>query len=247
MLSYASSARLAAAAVVCAVSAPAFAGAPDMSLTVNAGSISKNQTLVAVDPTSAVGIYNGTLTGAEGIWSAFYNLNASSSVTMSSSEQSGANSWMSGSFSISNTTQSEVTYFITLSLPTAVTSAMSGLFNGSISGTLVTGGAGYLRTVGDTSLWTASSGGMTVKTLFDAPVNVNRGSAGATSLGSQSFTATSSPMFGDNLATILSFKLSAGATASFTTSFSGIGTPVPAPGAVALLGCAGLALRRRRR
>jgi hypothetical protein len=45
----------------------------------------------------------------------------------------------------------------------------------------------------------------------------------------------------------LNFILSGGDTASFSTALGGVGVPVPAPGALALLASAGLVARRRRR
>jgi hypothetical protein len=254
MLSTAHRARFSAMVATCTVAAmtstslmtstSAHATALPMSLTINAGSTSSLESLNPNSVSGGVGIYNGTLANA-GNWNAYYNINASSTIAGSS-----ASAYQTGSFSITNLTAGTVTYLITLALPTDVGTPQSGsfTFSGSVSGTLITGGAGMLQTVGaGTSLWTAQTGGSVVDTLFDDPFMVQRSSAGATNFGSQSFTGMSSSTFGDTIGMTFSFRLSAGSTASFTTALNGSGTVIPAPGALALLGCAGLVGNRRRR
>lgn len=248
MLSIAHSARHAAAAatfvVVATTSTSAFATALPMSLTINAGSTSSLESLNPTSVSGGIGIYNGSLSNA-GNWNAYYNMNASSTVSGAS-----ASAYQTGSFSITNLTAGTVTYLITLALPTDVAGPQTGsyTFNGSVSGTLITSGQGRLETVGaGTSLWTAQTGGSVVDTLFDDPFLVQRSSQGATNFGSQSFTGVASSSFGDTIGMTFSFRLSAGSTASFTTSLNGSGTAVPAPGALALIGCAGLVRNRRRR
>lgn len=255
MLSTAHRARFAAMAATCTVvamtsmtlvtSTSAYATALPMSLTINAGSTSSLESLNPNSVSGGVGIYNGTLANA-GNWNAYYNLNASSTLTGAS-----ASAFQTGSFSITNLTSGTVTYLITMALPTDVGTPQPGsfTFNGSVSGTLITsGGPGMLQTVGaGTSLWTAQTGGSVVDTLFDDPFMVQRSSAGATNFGSQSFSGVSSSTFGDTIGMTFSFRLSAGSTASFTTSLNGSGTIIPAPGALALLSCAGLVGNRRRR
>lgn len=250
MLSIARSLRLAATVAVCAVSAPAFAAALPMSLTINAGSASALHDLAPNSVSGGTGIYNGTLSDA-GDWNVFYNFNASSTVNSTGGVQTGASAFQNGSFSITNLTAGEITYLITLTLPTEVTDSMLGSFTGSVSGTLITSGPGLLATAGPaTSLWTAQTGGTTVAPLFENPFIAQRSTQGATSIGSRSFgnpdpLATST--FGNTIGITFNFRLSAGATASFTTNLSGVGTPVPAPAALAVLACAGLVPSRRRR
>jgi hypothetical protein len=250
MLSIARSARLAAAVAVCAVSAPAFAAALPMTLTINAGSASAFHELTPNSVSGGAGIYNGTLTD-NGDWNIFYNMNASSTVTSTGGVQTGASAYQNGSFSITNLTAGEVTYLITMSLPTEVAAPMMGSFTGSVSGTLITSGVGLLATAGPgTALWTAQTGGATVEDLFENPFIAQRTTQGATSIGSRSFgnpTPLATPAFGDTIGFTFHFRLSAGATASFTTALSGVGTPVPAPAAIAVLAGFGLAPSRRRR
>ncbi|RLS95970.1 MAG: hypothetical protein DWI10_02445, partial [Planctomycetota bacterium] len=99
------------------------------------------------------------------------------------------------------------------------------------------------------SLWTGTTAGTPVATLFDAPINVTRSSSGATSLGSRSFglpVGVEVAEFGAAMSLIFRFNLSAGDTASFTTGLNGVGFAIPAPGAIALLALAGFVARRRR-
>ena len=249
MLSLSSSSRFSAAAIVCALAAPAFADAPILALTVNAGAASKLQDLNANSIAGGTGIYNGTVVGTDSIWSLYYNLNASTSVTTDGTAQTGASSWVNGSVAITNMTSSEVAYMISLTVPTDVVDAMWGRFNGTTSGTLVTNGAGYINTIAAASMWTGTTAGAQVATLFDAPISVTRSSSGATSLGSRSFglpVGVEVAEFGAAMSLIFRFNLSAGDTASFTTGLNGVGFAIPAPGAIALLALAGFVARRRR-
>jgi MYXO-CTERM domain-containing protein len=242
MLSIGSSARLAAAAVACAIVAPAFADAPAMTLTINSGMFGKNLQLDPSSIVNCVGTYAGSTFGMNDLWRLDYNLAASVNGSMGS---------QSGSLSLTNLSGATQTYSITLSLPTLVTGDYTGLFNGSLAAVLITGGPGSMSSVEGLPLWTASSGGVVAGELFTDPFSATRNGPGATSLGSRSFGGTApsvpSDTYGEMLSITLNFVLSANATASFSSAFAGVGTPVPAPGALAVLGLAGLSSRRRRR
>jgi MYXO-CTERM domain-containing protein len=245
MLSIARRTRFAAAVAAAAVSSAGFAAAPPMQLTVNTGAFGKT---VPLNPNSVspggVGTYSGVVLGTGGTWQLNYNLTASSGSSVAT---------QAGTFSITNLSGAEAMYSIRLVLPTsAIPGDLTGLFNGALSGTLITQGAGYFRSVvGQTAMWAATTESSTVGQLFTAPMNVVRNSTGATSLGSQSFggmqPSAPAPVFGTDVAINLNFTLSANATASFSSSLGGVGVPIPAPGAFALLGAAGLATTRRRR
>ena len=242
MLSYGSSARLAAAVAACAIVAPVYADAPSMTLTVNSGMFGKN---LQLDPTAidnGVGSYVGSAFGMNNLWRLDYNLVAT--VDDASGSQSGA-------FALTNLSGSTQTYSMSVSLPTTVSGDYTGLFNGSLTAVLITGGAGSMSSVAGLPLWTASSGGVVAGELFSDPFTATRNGPGATSLGSRSFggATPSEPTsrFGEMLTISLNFTLSAGATASFSSAFAGTCIPVPAPGALVALGMAGLASRRRRR
>lgn len=243
MLSLCSSPRLAAAVVAVAACAPAFADAPPMTLTVNAGMVAK-QHLLNPNSVSAsgVGSYIGSVTGDSGLWRVNYNFSAASAVQSAT---------QAGTLAITNLTNGELAFAVTLSLPTAAAAEFEGLYNGSLSGALITSGGGYLRSVEGLPLWVSSSDGTQIAPLFTNAVNLTRSSSGSTLLGTQSFGGSSpslpAPEFGSHVAIRLSFILSAGDTASFSSSLGGIGVPVPAPGALALLASAGLLAPRRRR
>lgn len=250
MLFLGSGLRFTAAAAAVALSAPVFAEAPNMSLTVSAGLFGKSISLVpnAVSA-SGVGTYYGTAAGTNGvspIWNCNYNFSAASGVDFAT---------QTGSFSITNTSGSSLAFVVMLALPTSATQQMTGQFNGNMAAALITnsstGGVGSMAPVGISPLWTATSGGTPVATMFDTWSAVSRTAPGASLIGSASFGGSqpSQPadLFGDSIVVTLRFELSNNATASFTSTLSGVGTPVPAPGALALLGTAGFVARRRRR
>ena len=100
-------------------------------------------------------------------------------------------------------------------------------------------------------MWVATTGGTQVGTLFSNWTTVARTTPGVSFVGSQSFGGSQpsvpSGTFGSNIAITFNFILSSGATASFSTALAGVGNPVPAPGALAVLAVAGIGSRRRRR
>lgn len=243
-------AAAAAAATAIAVVAPVHADAPNMLLTVSAGSFGKSLSVVPNAVSSAgVGTYYGSVSGTNGsstIWNCSYNFSAAS----------GADSAVqTGAISITNTSGADLAFAMTLSLPTGAIEQMTGQFNGSVAAALITGsasgGVGSMSQSGVAPLWSASSGGTQIATLFDSWSAASRKTPGASLIGSASFGGTSpsapAETFGDSIAVTFRFVLSNNATASFTTSLGGVGTPVPAPGALALLASAGLVARRRRR
>jgi hypothetical protein len=254
MLSFGSSLRIAAAAASCALVAPAYADAPPMTLTVSAsgasGSFGKN---IQVAPTSTsaggVGTYIGSATGTNGsssIWNCNYNFSAASGMDYAT---------QSGSLSVTNTSGSDLSFALSLTLPTFAAQQMTGLFNGSVSVGLITssatGGAGSLSPVSGTPMWVATTGGSPVGSLFNNWSTVARTTPGVSFVGSQSFGGSQPSLptssFGTNIAITFNFILSSGATASFSTALAGVGNPVPAPGALAVLAVAGIGSRRRRR
>lgn len=246
MLSTSLWSRLAAASCACVLAASAHAQAPVLGLSVSAGSISENASLIANSTTSSgTGFYFGSLSGSTSglvpVWNVNYNVLAASSSTTGS---------MSGSLTVQNLTSGELTFIMSLSLPTAAALNMTGLYNGSISGSLTTTGAGYLVSSDTNPLWGSSSQATAITSMFAAPVNISRTSSGTTSLGSQTFGGSqpsfAAPLFGTDVTVSLRFRLSANSSATFSTAIGGVGT-VPAPGAIALFGAFGLVPRRRRR
>ncbi|MEY3142568.1 MAG: hypothetical protein RLY21_1061 [Planctomycetota bacterium] len=236
-------ARLAAFVGAIACAASAYADAPPLQLLVNTGSFGKSFSLNPNSvSTGGVGSYVGSVDGGANTWNFNYNFSAASGVDAAA---------QSGTFSITNLSGAERTYNIRLTLPTASAGTLTGLFNGSLSGTLITSGSGYMRSVTATPMWTALTDTVTVGQLFTSPVNIVRSGSGASAMGSQNFGGSApsapSPVFGSTIAINMSFILSANATASFSSALGGVSVPIPAPGALALLGGAGLLVPRRRR
>ena len=256
MLSYVgSSLRASAAAAVVALAAPAFADAPVMSLTVNAIS-GKNNFAKSIDiaPTSSsatdvgtyIGSQSGVATGGSNIWNCNYNFSAASGANFAS---------QSGSLSFTNPSGLDMQFVVTMLLPTAAATEMSGLFAGSVSGLLFTssstGGVGAITPIAGAPLWRASTGDIEVASLLSDWTGATRSAPGATSIGSASFGGNTPSVpassFGNSIAVTFSFMLTSGSTASFLTTLQGVGSPIPAPGAFALLAAAGLVAKRRRR
>jgi hypothetical protein len=214
-----------------------------MTLTVNAGMVAKQH---VINPNSVsgsgVGSYIGSVNGDSGLWRVNYNFSAASAVQSAT---------QAGTLAITNLSNGELAFAVTLSLPTAAAAEFEGLYNGSLSGALISSGAGYLRSVESLPMWVSTTDGTQIAPLFTSPVNITRASTGSTLMGTQSFGGSSpslpAPDFGSHVAITLNFILSANDTASFSSSLGGIGVPVPAPGAFALAAAAGLIAPRRRR
>ena len=150
-------------AIVCAASA--YADAPPLQLQVTTGSFGKSFSLNpnSVSP-GGVGSYMGSVDGGANTWNFNYNFSAASGAEAAA---------QSGTFSITNLSGAERTYNIRLTLPTTSPGTLTGLFNGSLSGTLITSGAGYMRSVTATPMWSALTNAFTVGQLFASPVNVD--------------------------------------------------------------------------
>jgi hypothetical protein len=242
--------RSAAVVAAVALAAPVLADAPVMVLTVSAGSAGKTLNLAPNSTSSSgVGSYFGAVSGTNGtsaIWNCNYNFSAASGADFAT---------QSGAISLTNTSGQDLAFAMTLALPVAAMGPMTGQFNGSVAAALITnsasGGVGTMSQSGGFPLWVAKSGGVQVASLFNSWSSVSRTTPGASLIGSASFGGSTPSVpaesFGDPLSVTFYFVLSNNATASFTTAFGGVGIPVPAPGAFALLATAGLVARRRRR
>lgn len=115
-------------------------------------------------------------------------------------------------------------------------------------------GAGGATTDGVTALYQAQVDGVTVATLYDDPSSWTGFAGGGDSLDilADSFGIPPGSLAGPATATtsiglVYTFWLDAGDSISINGSFFIEENPIPAPGALALLGMAGFAARRRRR
>lgn len=159
-----------------------------------------------------------------------------------------------GNIIFTNTGAETRDFFLNIVLPVSMTTSHSYV-GGSVTGTVtdLNGNGAILSSIGDMGLYTA----------FTDFGTANRAIAGsllsATTIAAGSFQSSSvgPASFGDPIPSLLHgaaaenitvqfrFTLTAGDSASFTSIF--VAEAIPAPGALALLGAAGLAGRRRRR
>jgi hypothetical protein len=184
--------------------------------------------------------YQGSLLDAGGAWLLSWDFNASDSTNV------GPKAFTAGNYVIQNLSANTIAVELTVTLPIALVG--SALYGGSVSGGLTTSGPGFISDNG-TPLWSGSTGGNLIDTLFDNPFLVARADAGSSSLGFESFgdpiPSAAGPAIGSDISVTLKFLLGANSSASFT---SVLVAAVPAPGALALLGLGGLtAFGRRRR
>ncbi len=229
--------------VLALVAGSAFAGGsggPEVSLTVNG-----DLNLLSGTATSNAGVYNygGSFTDSLGEWQSAFDFNASSAAGLGTS-------FISGNFVVTNLMSSSQDFEITLSLPVTANGMMMTMYGGSIAGSVLgDADGGSFDTIGSDAVWTASSNGNYIAELLSAPISVSTGAFETMMVGSASFGEPIPNATGPNLASTLDitlrFTLGAGDSAAFTSVL--VAEVVPAPGAIALLGAAGLVSRRRRR
>ncbi len=234
--------------VVClgaAITTSASADAPALTLLVDTGMFGKQSQLTPNSiSASGTGTYYGTVVGASNIWSLDYNLLAN---------DAGATAWNQGGITFRNLTDTVRDFHITLLMPLSSVGGMEGLYNGSLGGSLITdANGGQFTSLAGLPLYQSSVGGSAIASLHNNPVSITRTTAGASSIGYQAFGGTTpsmpGPEFMTNIVYQLHFSLTGGDTVVFTAALGGLGAPIPAPGAFALLGVAAVTgLGRRRR
>lgn len=173
----------------------------------------------------------------------------------SNSKAASGNNAFGGFFTLKNTTATVQQFIIDLTI-TNDPSTGNALAGGSVAGVLLGGpNGGLLQGVGNGAVWQAiingSSGSTTIASLMNGnPFTVTTGANQAGGIAREFFgnnpQIPSLPIgpLGTSRTVRMQFLLGAGSEVSLSTSFV---VQVPAPGAVALLGVAGLAARRRRR
>lgn len=159
-----------------------------------------------------------------------------------------------GNIVVTNTSTTTQSLFVQITLPTNLAMPQT-LVGGSITGTLtdLNGDGATLSSIGSNSIYTALTDlGFGTQALAGgllSSTSVSTGPFLSASIGPASFgdPIPSQPhgAVNENITVQFQFSLSAGDSASFTSIF--VVEPVPAPGAMALLGLAGLAAGRRRR
>lgn len=230
----------AACALAAAATMSAVADGPSVTLGITADGSNQSQNLVGSSTaTPDVFNYQGNVIDGAGAWTLGWNFNASNN-------QGGNKAFTAGNYVIQNLSDHAIVFELTVSLPVALLG--STVYGGSVSGGLTTTGPGFISSL-DGPLWTGSTGASLIGTLFNPPFDVTRNDPGSSSLGFDSFGNPIPSLPGPNLASDLkitfAFLLGANSSASFTSVFV---AQIPAPGAAALLGLAGLAgIGRRRR
>lgn len=138
-------------------------------------------------------------------------------------------------FTLMNNSDAKIDFTIEISLNLTGFISPTAMFGGNGQFTL-TGDGGSVSALPGTSLYSAFAGGNLVHSDFAAPFSQGVPGNFGTNFGGLSQDA-------DSLSAIFSFSLTDGEQLTHTGSIGG----VPAPGALALLGIAGVAGRRRRR
>ena len=142
------------------------------------------------------------------------------------------------------------TFTLTVNLPINPTLPNGVVMGGSVTGTLtsLTNDGATLAAPDQGSIFTALIDGNPVATLLDSPFSQSVGAFQSGVIGPASFGDPIPSMPGppvlDSIGITLSFTLTPGDSASFTSIFV---VEVPGPGALAVFGFAGLFARRRRR
>ncbi|MBM4110296.1 MAG: hypothetical protein FJ254_02915 [Phycisphaerae bacterium] len=156
--------------------------------------------------------------------------------------------FISGTFSITNIASSVQTFEVTFTLDSSVQFSQS-MMNGAFSGTLTDangdGSASIGRVGGSSGFYSALIDGNLVRSLGSSPYSYSGAAFGSSQVGPESFDPTTGPGLSSTIGLKFRFTLSAGDSVSFSSLFNVV--DVPAPGALALLGCAGCIGSRRRR
>ncbi|MCA9286889.1 MAG: hypothetical protein KDA22_16820 [Phycisphaerales bacterium] len=181
-------------------------------------------------------IYNYQGQQLGGDWSLDYDINAE------------ADPFISGNIVVTNFGFATQTFSLTIILPvTPITP--STLIGGSVAGGITADGSGGTLSsiTPNSSIWSALIDGNTVASLLTGG-SATAGAFQSASIGPASFGAPIPSMVGpainNTMAINISFALTAGDSASFTSVFV---AQVPAPAGLAIFGLVGFAGRRRRR
>lgn len=155
-------------------------------------------------------------------------------------------------FVVTNNSATTQTYTIQVLLPYTATGPFC--IGGSVTGSLtdLNGNGASLSSVAGGSIYSAIIDNSVVHTLLDSPFTTNAAAFQSAVVGPADFGTPipSLPYNADistNIGINLTFTLSAGDAASFTSIFVVEPGCIPAPGALAMLGVAGLLGGRRRR
>jgi hypothetical protein len=161
-----------------------------------------------------------------------------------------ADPFVSGNVVFVNNSLSTLTFSLTIIQLVNPAVLPSSLMGGSVAGGLTTDlDGGSLASVGDTPVWNALIDGNVVASLLTNPFSVGNPGAGSAAIGPESFgtpiPSLPGPAALTSIAINLTFSLTPGDQASFTSIF--VVNAIPGPAGLALLGLAGVMTGSRRR
>jgi MYXO-CTERM domain-containing protein len=152
---------------------------------------------------------------------------------------------ISGNIVVVNNSLFTHTYSATFILSISPAVLPFSVASGSIAGGLTTDLDGGTLSTNGVSLYRAYTDGVEVQGLIADPFSVGKVGAGSVGIGPEDFTGLAGGPVSNTIAINLTFTLTAGDQASFTSVF--VVEAVPAPAGLALLGLAGVFGGRRRR
>jgi hypothetical protein len=223
--------------------------APNMSLSLTSSS-SGNDTF---DPAS----YGNVWANGNGTFSYSGQKTANGSHKLGWSMIVNPDPFVIANFVVSNTSAVTQTFTLTVTLPLGGVVGPFSEIGGSVTGSVtdLNGNGATLATAAGTPIYQALADGNIAGTLLNDPTSVSTGAFGSAVVGPAQFGdggpggIPSLPYVAINtdIAITLTFTLTAGDSASFTSIFAVEASNIPAPGALALVGIAGLVGSRRRR
>ncbi len=154
--------------------------------------------------------------------------------------------FINGTFSITNTSSSTQTFSVAFELDSDVqwtTSMLNGAFSGTLNDGNGDGMAAIGRAAGTAGFYSALIDAAIVQFLGANPYSYAGAAFGSSQVGPESFGPVAGGALQQTIGIKFKFTLSAGDSVSFASLFN----VAPAPGAIALIGCCGLAGSRRRR
>jgi hypothetical protein len=186
---------------------------------------------------------NSTVFGAGLEWT--FELGGSGMDNVPGTPRGGAPvAFLSSAFTVTNTSMMTDTFVVTATTPVSAAGPLTA--SGSVSGSVGDSSGGDGATVSSlpgSSLYEAFIDSSSIATLLDDPFSQSAPAFATSPFGPGNFSGLATGGVSTDIAITNVFELTQGDNASFTSTL----VLVPTPGALGLLGVAGLAMTRRRR